>query len=449
MASILAVDDSLSCRRLYSSYLKDACSLTIASSGKEALELARKNRFDLYITDLMMPGIDGISFIKKLRTFHPDAGVIVVSQTDEIDLAVGAFRQKPLEYLRKPIKKNLLLNAVKRNLEINALRENVSALRQETSHDPSCPDPVLGVSPVMKAFWTRVKRIAEMEIATAILVTGESGTGKEVVARQIHRWSKRYRGPMISTNCGMLTRELAASELMGVAKGVATGVEPRRGKFSVADGGTLFLDEVAELPCEVQPMLLRALQERKIVPVGTANEIPIDVRVVAATNKDLNEDVQNGEFREDLLYRLSVVTIEIPPLRQRREDIPLLLQHLHKRHGGTGTLPLDSTEMVSWQECDWPGNIRQLENALINRIIAGHPIEPGRMHPGAAQQAEHIIDLSQSIEFDEIKRRVFSHALRQADGNLREAARKLGVAKSTLWEYFRKNSAMLTETESK
>ncbi|MCD4655342.1 sigma-54 dependent transcriptional regulator [bacterium] len=438
-ARILVVDDNLATRRLYGSYLRDLFQLTIASDGNEALEIARKQPFDLYITDLMMPGIDGVTFIKKLRKFHPTAGVIVVSQTEEIDLAIGAFRQKLLEFLRKPIRKNLLINAIERNLELSNLRENVSALQKESSNDPGCPQPVIGESALMIEFWDKTRRVAEMELAPAIMITGESGCGKEVVARQIHKWSARSRGPLISVNCGLLTAELAASELMGIIKGIATGVEARKGKFAMADGGTIFLDEIAELPLEIQPMLLRVLQEHVVTPVGTTDEIPVNVRVMAATNKDLGKCVAEGTFREDLFYRLTVVTLQIPSLRERREDIPSLLMHLYRRHGGSGDLPLSGKEMDNWSKYHWPGNVRQLESALINRMIMGKPVEPELSAPMAAKRDNTIIDLTIPITFDEIRHKVFTNALNQSQGNIREAARRLGIAKSTLWEYCRKH----------
>jgi len=438
-ARILVVDDSLSTRRLYGSYLRDNYQLTIASDGKEALDIAEKHNFDLYITDLMMPGIDGITFIKKLRKIHPDAGVIVVSQTEEVDLAIGAFRQKLLEFLRKPVRKNLLINAIERNLELRNLRENVTALTEESSFDPGCPQPVLGIAPEMKKFWEKAKRVAKMELAPAIMITGESGCGKEVVARQMHRWSARAKKPLISVNCGLLTRELAASELMGIVKGVATGVEARKGKFAVADGGTVFLDEIAELPLDIQPMLLRVLQEHVITPVGSTDEIPVNIRVIAATNKDLGGCVADGTFREDLFYRLTVVSLPIPSLRARKEDIPLLLEHLFRRHGGSGDLPLSEKEMSHWMSYQWPGNIRQLENALINRMIMGEPVKPEQSAPETNRKDDKIIDLNAPLTFAEIKHRVFTAMLDRTNGNIREAARRLGIAKSTLWEYCNKH----------
>ncbi|MBN1878572.1 sigma-54-dependent Fis family transcriptional regulator [bacterium] len=438
-ARILVVDDHLAARQLYATYLRDNYEIVITESGDEALKAARKGTFDLYITDLMMPGMDGIALIKKLRLLDPDAGVIVCSQTEEIDLAVAAFRQKPLEFLRKPIRKNLLINAIERNLAVKKLRENISDLALLTSRDHGCPEPVMGDSPVMMDFWERVRKIAKMDLAAAVFITGETGCGKEVVARQLHRWSKRNSAPFVALNCGLLTPELAASELMGVSKGVATGVEPRKGKFSVADKGIIFLDEVLELPHQVQPMLLRLLQERVVTPVGSGQEIPVDVIVLAASNKDPGKSMAGGHFREDLFYRLSTVKLQIPPLRERREDIPALLAHLYHRHGGTGAIPHDTKELNQWITYDWPGNVRQLENALINRMIMGCPIDLMSITHTRSGTEGHAIELDSGLTWDEIRDRVFNHAMERAGGNIREAARRLNIPKSTLWEYLRRS----------
>ncbi len=435
---ILIVDDHLSARQLYASYLRDHYDITVTASGDEALKTVQKQAYDLYITDLMMPGMDGITFIKKLRTIHPEAAVIVCSQTNEIDLAIAAFRQQPLEFLRKPVRKTILINTIEKTLELIKLRENVSALNALSAQDPACPSPVLGTSGVMSEFWEKVKRTAEMNMSVAVMITGESGSGKEVVARQLHRWSNRKKGPFVAVNCGLMTTDLAGSELLGIARGVATGVEQRKGKFVLADGGAIFLDEIAELPIAVQPMLLRVLQERIVTPVGSSQEIPVDVMVIAATNKHLGQCVAEGLFREDLFYRLSIITLEIPPLRQRKEDITELLYHLYRRHGGVGNLPLSDTELNEWMEYEWPGNIRQLENALINRMIMDKPFNPGQLAVNSANTKAHMIDLSVNMSWSDIRSKVFRFAIESADGNIREAARKLNIPKSTLWEYHKK-----------
>jgi len=437
---ILAVDDHITTRHLYSRYLKDQYHLTLASSAGEALKFARARRYDLYITDLIMPGMDGIQFIRKLRKIHPDAPVIVVSQTEEIDLAVGAFRENPLDFLRKPIRKKLLLSVVKKSLETSRLKEKIKDLHYESGRDSNCPEPVLGSGDKMKEFWEKVRRTAESELVSAVMITGESGTGKEIAARYIHQNSIRKTHPFVAVNCGLLTPQLAAGELMGIEKGVATGVDPRRGKFQVADRGTIFLDEIAELPGEVQSMLLRVLQERVIMPVGSHEEIPVDVRVVAATNKNLKKRVEVGLFREDLFYRLSTLQLETIPLRHHPEDIPEFLDHLYRRHGGTGGVSLSDKELKTWMVYTWPGNIRQLENVLITRIVTNQEVNLDSTAAVSTQPDGNLTEMIFSgTTWPEIKKQVFKEALDRCGGNVREAAKHLGIPKSTLWEYYKKN----------
>ena len=241
----------------------------------------------------------------------------------------------------------------------------------------------------------------------------------------------------------MLTRELAASELFGIEKGTATGVDARSGKFSLAHRGTLFLDEIAEMPMELQPMLLRAIQEKKIVRVGGAKEENTDVRLICATNKNLIELMRQGKFREDLYYRISVAVIEMPPLREHPEDIPELLEHLYRRHGGSGPFPLKDDEMTVWKSCLWPGNIRQLENALINWLVDGNP--PKQNDPaGMIRQTACCDDIDWNAliarhSFDQIKDRLFRTALSVCQNNVRKASAMLKIPSSTLWDYLQKN----------
>ncbi len=437
---ILAIDDHIAARNQYATCLRNIYHLELADSAQVALEKAKVAPFDLYITDLMMPGMDGIQFIRKLKKLQPDAGIIVVSQTEEIDLAIGAFREKPLDFLRKPIRNSLLLNAIEKNLEMRQLQSKLAVLTSVSAKDANCPEPVLGDSPEMKVFWETTQQIAQSTINPAILICGESGTGKEVVARCLHQWSNRTAGPFIAMNCGLLSPNLTASELMGVEKGVATGVERSIGKFRAADGGTLFLDEIAELPLDVQPMLLRVLQERVVVPVGGYTEYPVNIRVIAATNKDLRQLVTQRLFREDLFYRIAVVRLDVPPLRNRKSDILALLQHLYRRHGGSGILPMSDSEIKQWIAYDWPGNIRQLENALLSRIISGNPIN---LTLSAATSLDSSRpDMHEFIKgktWEQIRSEVFTCSLNQAEGNIRQAARALDIPKSTLWEFFKKN----------
>jgi len=444
-ARILVVDDQLAARELYRSYLADYA-VDLTSNALEALKMAEKEEYDLFITDLIMPGMDGIEFIRKLRKMKPDAGVIVISQTEEIDLAIQAFREQALEFLRKPIRKSLLLNHISRTLEFLGNRRRLKSLSLDSSRDMHCPEPVIGEGELMVAFWADVRKTAESSMQFPVLITGETGSGKEIVARQLHRWSDRRNKPFIAVNCGLLSASLAASELFGVMKGIATGVDSRDGKFKVADKGTLFLDEVAELPSEVQSMLLRAFQDKIIIPVGSHKEISVDVKIIAATNKNIGDKVKENLFREDLFYRLNVVTLNVPPLRKHTEDIPELLVQLYQRHGGEGLLPMSGEEIESWTQYHWPGNIRQLETVLINRLISEKPVRP-EMFSGTSSPMDSIDELIREQSWEAIKRNVFQRVLEKTDGNFRKAAKMLGIPKSTLWEFCRKHE--LTEPRDK
>ncbi|MBN1551270.1 sigma-54-dependent Fis family transcriptional regulator, partial [bacterium] len=247
-AHILAVDDHLSARHHYFNSLSDVYTVEIASNGIEALKKANDTVYDLYIVDLMMPGMNGIEFIKRLRKIHNDPQVVIVSQTEDLDLAIEAFRQHPVDFLRKPVRKSILRHCVAKNLTVKSMRCHLNALSRESSRDSNCPEPVFGQSSTMKKFWDHVHHISRSNLNISILLTGESGSGKEIVARQIHKISQRCQSPFIAVNCGLLSRELAASELFGIKEGVATGVKMRTGKFQAAHGGTLFLDEIAEIP---------------------------------------------------------------------------------------------------------------------------------------------------------------------------------------------------------
>jgi len=435
---ILVVDDHETVRQLYASYLKQDYAVTLAANGETGLQNSQQNRFDLYIVDLLMPGMDGIQFIKKLREIHPAARIIVVSQTEELDLVIGAFREHTLDFLRKPVKKKYLLHVIERNIRESEIKSGLDALSEESGKDANCPEPVIGSGGEVNIFWEEVKRIAISKFSATISITGESGSGKEVVARQIHKWSSRQNKPFIAVNCGLLSHQLAASELFGIEKGVATGVDPRPGKFQIAHGGTLLLDEVGEVPLEVQSFLLRTLQDGIVVPVGGHHEIFVDVRVIAASNRDLTLMVKNGTFREDLYYRLSSITLRVPSLRTHPHDIPDLLKHFYQRHGGSGPLPLSSSEMKEWQAYNWPGNIRQLENALLTRLITEKALDTSSMSVPEILEHSSLDKLVKNRNWDEIKSDIFKHALESSDGNVRQAAKALGIPKTTFWDYCRR-----------
>ncbi len=434
---ILAVDDTEAARRLYTSYLTPDFEIVTASNGPAGLEKAANQSFDLYIVDLMMPGMNGIEFIRALRIRQPKANVLVVSQTENLDMAINAFREHPCDFLRKPVEKTLLKQTIRRITEVHVLQDALAAAHRETACPPECPEPVIGRSASMQRLWEGVSRIANSPMCRSVLLTGESGTGKEIIARQIHRQASVLGGPFIAVNCGLLRAELAGSELLGIEKGTATGVDPRKGKIEIAHGGTLFLDEISELPPDVQPMLLRVLQDRLLTPIGGHSERPVDVRVIAATNRDMTDAVRSGRFREDLYYRIAAIRLEIPPLRNRRDDIPDLVDHLFRRHGGRGPVPFDQSEIERLQRFDWPGNIRQLENLVIQKMVLGDIPDVDPIGSGAPLMALEaaVATLADGRTFSQIRDLIFSHVLAQCGGSMSRAAHRLDVSRSTIWEF--------------
>ncbi|MBN1355059.1 sigma-54-dependent Fis family transcriptional regulator [bacterium] len=438
---ILVADDQSIARRFYQVCMEPLYTVDLAANGPEALKIATSTHHDLYIVDLMMPGMSGIELIRRLREIQPDPPVIIISQTDDIDLALEALREQPFEFLRKPVSKSLLLHTIGRCIASREIRQRLTRANDQTALDARCPEPVLGDSSTMSAFWNRLRDVAQSELNVAVLITGESGTGKEVAARHLHRCFRGRSGPFIAMNCGLMRPDLAPSEIFGIEKGVATGVSARTGRFQIADQGTLFLDEVAELPADVQPALLRVLQDKTVTPVGGKTGIQVDVRVIAATNKNLGEQVEKGRFREDLYFRLSVVQLHIPPLRNRKDEIPLLLDHLYRRHGGQGDVPLTKNEMRAFIAYEWPGNIRELETALLNRMITGGPVDPaasGIRHSRTAN-GELLERWMQNRPWQDLKTEIYAHVLKTCNGNTRLAAGRLRISHTSMWEFARKH----------
>jgi DNA-binding NtrC family response regulator len=446
--AILAVDDALSMRVFYERTLGSDYDVLAVAGAEEGLELVGEREFDLFIVDLIMPGMGGVAFLEEARRLAPRTPSIVVSGTESLDEAIAAFRRRPFEFLRKPVDGRVLLMTVGRALAHAQAEHRVRVLRHELSGASQRWAPVMGPNPEMRDLWERVRLIAEHGGKSPVLILGESGTGKELVARGIHYWSPRRRQPFISVNCATLDRELSASLLFGIGRGVATGVEERMGKFEAAQGGTLFLDEIADLDPSVQVMLLRVLQEGVFQPVGSHREIAADVRVLAATNVDLRRAVREGRFRQDLYYRLSVVPVEVPPLRERKDDIPALVEHFMEKHG-RGASP-DRRKLLTphlirtFQRYDWPGNIRQLENAVLNMIITGIPptleqLEGWSVEAGGGpgdRDEDYILVVGRP--WFEIEREVLQRNYERYRGNLRRMSEELGIPKSTLYAKVRR-----------
>jgi two-component system response regulator PilR (NtrC family) len=372
MGSILVVDDERSMREFLAICLKRAGhQVTTAEGGDEALaRLSPADPFDLVITDLRMPGkLDGLGVLGEVKRRVPETQVLVMTAFASADTALAAMKQGAYDYLTKPFKIDEITVVVERALERQALARANAELRDLVQQRFKLGS-ILGKSQPMQRVFELLRKVASAR--TSVLITGESGTGKELAARALHFEGPRAPKPFVAVNCGAIPDALLESELFGHVKGAFTGASTnKQGLFEAADGGTLFLDEIGELSLAMQVKLLRVLQERRIKPVGGVEEKPVDVRLVAATNRDLEAEVQRGAFRQDLYYRLNVIQVLLPPLRQRKEDLPLLVEHFIKRHAGElakRVVAISPEAMAAIMAYDFPGNVRELEN-IIERAV--------------------------------------------------------------------------------
>jgi two-component system response regulator PilR (NtrC family) len=446
VGQILVVDDEQSMREFLAICLRRAGhDVAIAQSGAEALAKLRAKPADVVVTDLKMPGgMDGIGLLAAIQEEPPRAGsmpapeVILVTAFATADTALAAMKLGAYDYLTKPFQVDEINAVIGRALEKRALVEANLALRDRLAGRARLAQ-LLGRSPAMQHVFALIGKIHSAK--TSVLVTGESGTGKELVARALHSEGSRAKAPFVAVNCGAIPEELMESELFGHKKGAFTGaVVDKSGLFQEADGGTLFLDEIGELSLGLQVKLLRALQERKVKPVGGTDESEVDVRVVAATNRDLDAEVARGGFRADLYYRLNVIELHLPPLRHRREDIPLLAEHFLRRfaaeHGRAVTL--SPAAMRRLEAYDFPGNVRELEN-IIERAVAlssGSSIEPADLPPEKASKAPvpappeafpgEGVDLDRMMS--DFERAWVTRALDHTGGIRKKAATALGIS---------------------
>ena len=376
MEKLLVVDDERSMRELLELVLKrEGYAVHTAENGTRALELVRQNVYDLIISDVKMPDINGIELLSRVREISPETMVIMITAFATVDTARKAFKLGAEDLVIKDAGFDVeeLKVSIGKVLEKKHLRQENVLLKRELRQRNSL-DNIIGRSPQMQAIYQMIETVAAT--TSTVLITGESGTGKELVARAIHSMSDRSAAPFVSINCGAFTETLLESELFGYMKGSFTGaVSNRKGLFEAAEGGTIFLDEIGETTPAMQVKMLRVLQERSIRRVGGLEEIPVDVRVVAATNRDLSQMVDDGTFRNDLYYRISVIPIEMPPLRARRVDIPELVKHFLEKYSAAANRPVleISEEAVRYLESyDWPGNVRELENTIERAVALEH-----------------------------------------------------------------------------
>ena len=451
MGKILVVDDEQSMREFLGICLRRAGhEVTFATNGREAVDQLRTTMIDVVVTDLRMPGeLDGLGLLHAIKSgeikyaaapgstpsiFEPE--VILVTAFATADTAIAAMKQGAYDYLTKPFQVDEITAVIARAIEKRALVADNAALRDQLAGRARLAN-LLGKSRPMQKVFELIGKIHSAR--TSVLITGESGTGKELVARALHTEGSRAKAPFVAVNCGAIPAELLESELFGHKKGAFTGaVVDKIGLFLQADGGTMFLDEIGELPSGLQVKLLRALQERRIKPVGATDEIEIDARVIAATNRDLEAEVARGAFRADLFYRLNVIEIHLPALRQRREDLPLLTEHFLRRFGTEhGRVPkLTTAAMRKLESFDFPGNVRELEN-MLERAIAlssGNLIDADDL-PDARSRSAPEVPLPFPAEGVDLERLVADHerawitrALELSGGVRKRAAALLGIS---------------------
>lgn len=424
--NILVVDDEKSQREILEMILaEEGYDVTTAASGEAALKFVKDRRFDLALTDLKMTGMDGIELLQHLLAYDSSIIVILLTAHGSIDSAKEALRRGAFDYLQKPYDKAALLETINRALD------RLDAIDSD----------IISASPKMETVKKMILKVARSN--STVLVRGESGTGKELIARAVHNQSPRAEEMFQAVNCAAINENLLESELFGHEKGSFTGAHAeKKGLFEIADRGTLFLDEIAELDVGIQAKLLRALQERKIRRVGGTHEIGVDVRVIAATNRDLRAMVADGRFRDDLYYRINVLSIDVPPLRERREDIPVLIDYFLKKHTKNASRPvtgLTAETRKLMNEYSWPGNVRQLESAIERAILLSEgdliTLEdlPTEVRQEVGPAAEGAFKLpAEGINFEDVERNLITQAMEQTDYNITKAAKLLGLTFRTL-----------------
>ncbi len=436
---ILLIDDEEIFRRpLAKTILSAGFLVEVASSADEARERLAADEFDLVLSDIRMPGTDGIAFVRELHGAFRDLPVILMTAYGSIKTAVDAMKAGAEDYILKPFEPDEILLLIRRALEIQDLRiaDRYRVTRNQEKFGFRAR--VACESPAMRRLQDDVANV--MGLDTTVLLTGETGTGKQLIARSIHYGSPRKDRPLIEVNCAAIPETLFESELFGFTKGAFTGASgDRKGLFQLADGGTLFLDEIGEVPLAMQPKLLAAIQDKKVMRIGGARHIDVDVRIIAASNKALDDEVGAGRFRKDLFFRLNVFPLRVPPLRERREDIPVIAEQFLARFArkcGKRIAPLDAAAVAALCEYDWPGNVRELENFMERAVIRarGETLDiPAELAPRAGGEAGGPFPAD--IPFREAKERVVSgferryieEVLRRHGGKLTDAARAAGM----------------------
>jgi DNA-binding NtrC family response regulator len=466
MSLVLALDDDADVRVLVEAVLEREGHVVVTYETGEALISDLQNRLpDVVVLDVMLPGMDGLEVLEELRRRIPGVPVLMLTAATSVDRVVEAMRLGAYDYLSKPIDPTELATSIRNATERHALTTRLARLQRE-AEGRGFPG-IVGQARPMFEVYGQIDRVAPSDVS--VLVLGESGTGKELVSRAVHDLSARSGSPFVAVNCAAIPAQLQESELFGHEKGAFTGATARRiGRFEEADGGTLFLDEIGDLSLEAQAKVLRAIQERRFRRLGGDRDIASDFRLVCATHRDLDGMVRTGDFREDLFFRLAVFEIHVPPIRRRREDVPLLVQHFIELHASPDDRPaVGSSAMAAMLAYPWPGNVRELQNAILRALVTARgeirledlpervrqgDAAPRDPRPGAgtaldsggargAERSESEIDLDRTrprtaeeiLPLEDVERNAIAQALELTRGNISEAARRLGVGRTTLY----------------
>ena len=441
---VLVVDDERVARESLAAWLReDGFTVHTAASGADAVALARGTDYAIYFIDLRMPpGMDGVETLEEVRRIHPGAAVVIITAHGAVDSAIQAMKAGAQEYILKPCNPEEISMLVQRTLRVRRLERENALLRRRLSRSHRIED-IVSRSPRMLEIFRLIREVGGLR--STVLIEGESGTGKEMVARALHNAGDRADCPFVAVSCAALTESLLESELFGHEKGAFTGASGRKkGKFELAHGGTLLLDEVDDIPPKLQVDLLRVLQERRFFRIGGTEEVEVDVRVLAATKADIREMVAEGRFRADLFYRLDVIRIHLPPLRERLEDVPLLARHFVERHAAElrrDVHDVSDEAIERLMRHDWPGNVRELENAVERAVVSarGDRIELADlafMDDGARARAVDTVPTNLTLR--EVERRVIEATLLRCGGNVTEAAGALGIDRSSLYDRMRR-----------
>jgi two-component system response regulator PilR (NtrC family) len=459
-ATILVIDDEEIMREILEELLlKEGYAVRLAKDGAEGVEAARREPVDLAIVDVMLPELSGVEVLEELKKIDPEMVVVMITAFASVETAITAMKRGAFDYVTKPFKNDEVLLIVANGVNQRRLLSENRQLKQALS-DRQRFDVLVGKAPRMQEVYRVIQQVAPSR--STILIHGESGTGKELVAKAIHNHSPRKDKPFVTVNSGSLPPDLLESNLFGHVKGAFTGaVSPKKGLFEVADGGSIFFDEIGTVHVETQAKLLRVIQEKEFMRLGGVDTIRVDVRIIAATNSDLKQLVETGRFREDLYYRLNVINIQLPALRQRKEDIPLLVGHFLKKYGEENAkreLRIASDALQTLMEYDWPGNVRELENVIERAVVLadGSSLDrrliPEHVCASPVFRLPHIVVPEEGISFRDVitdfEKRLIQSSLETSGGVQKKAAKLLRLKPTTLNEMIKRYNIQLERKES-